>query len=80
MCLKFGFFFLRTGIDGQVVMKLTFGIRLLGTKTRTRRANKVHSTFYFFSLSFILFSSVLKLISFVLFRSWLMPISPHQFI
>lgn len=51
MCLKFDFcfLFLSKGIDGQVVMKLTFGIRLLGTKTRTRRANKVHSTLFIFS-------------------------------
>lgn len=29
------------GIDGLVVMKLIFGIKVLGTRTRTRRESKV---------------------------------------
>jgi hypothetical protein len=40
-------------IDGQVVMKLTFGIRVPGTKTRTRRENKVPLLLFFFSLHLI---------------------------
>ena len=39
---------LSTDIDGQVVMKLTFGIRVPGTKTRTRRENKVPLLLFFF--------------------------------
>lgn len=46
-------YLLSTDIDGQVVMKLTFGIRVPGTKTRTRRENKV-SLFFFLSASDII--------------------------
>lgn len=37
-----GLYILITGIDGRVGMKLTFGIRVRGTKTKIRKENKVY--------------------------------------